>query len=644
MRNVVVILVLLFGWLHGTTQNITNKGKDFWVGYGHHQFMEPGQTNGQEMVLYFSAEEAPAHVTVTVKGRTSTQVTEYDVPANTVIASNYIPKSGPQDARLYDVPPSFGGNGGEAVFNLSVHIESNVPIVAYAHIFGSVSSGATMLLPTEAWGYTYTSINSQQIDATGPGFSWVYVIAKENNTVVQITPSVGTRLNKPAGVPFNVTLQKGQIYQLVGQSNSNGDGNQFTGTSVKSIANASGNCYPIAVFSGSSRTRGEAAFCGSGGGRDNDMQQCFPRQAWGKRYLTAPFSKAAGGGLQPSTFQTSVYKIVMKEPGTEVRRNGTPLTPNASGYFEFSSNQGELIEADKPIMVAQFMSGGSTCANGSLGDPEMVFLSPVEQAIKRVGFYRNDRQNINYNYVTLIVPAAGLSSLQIDNLNTFSHVYDHPRVPGYKVVVKGWSSARAQCQIRCDSPFTAVTYGLGSAESYAYNAGTYLNNLSAIGDLRNVPDTSSAASHPFTCANTPVKLSVLMTYKPTRLEWKLSALGTVISPNADVVETTPVANDTVQVNGVKYYKYTLPSNYSFSVAGTFEITLLANHPDIENCRNQEELKINVIVKDRPKPDFTFVHSGCSADSIHFTGSNTTGNGFTANQFFWSFPGSINDTG
>ncbi|RYY85226.1 MAG: PKD domain-containing protein, partial [Chitinophagaceae bacterium] len=79
-------------------------------------------------------------------------------------------------------------------------------------------------------------------------------------------------------------------------------------------------------------------------------------------------------------------------------------------------------------------------------------------------------------------------------------------------------------------------------------------------------------------------------------------------------------------------------------AGTFEITLLANHPDIENCRNQEELKINVIVKDRPKPDFTFVHSGCSADSIHFTGSNTTGNGFTANQFFWSFPGSINDTG
>ncbi|MBK7181434.1 MAG: IgGFc-binding protein [Bacteroidetes bacterium] len=379
---------------------------------------------------------------------------------------------------------NLGGNGGEGLFGMSIHIVSDVPIVAYAHIFGSVSSGATMLMPVESWGYSYMSINSQQIDAGGPGFSWVYAIAQHDNTVIQVTPSVTTRLGKPAGVPFNITLQRGQIYQFIGQSDAGGNGNQFTGSTVKSIANAAGDCYPIAVFSGSSRTKGEQVPCGSSSGRDNDMQQCFPTQAWGKRYLTAPFSTSSGPStaviLNASTFQTKV-KVAVKDPTTVVRRNGIILTGLINNsYYQFSSNTADYIESDKPIMVAQFMSGAAGCNSGTWGDPEMVFLSPVEQAIKRVGFYRNTRQSIYANYVTVIIPTAGVSSLRIDGSATFNYTYTHPNLPGYSIVVKGWQAAQAQCQMYSDSAFTAITYGLGSAESYAYNAGTYLNNLNAI--------------------------------------------------------------------------------------------------------------------------------------------------------------------
>ena len=91
------VCLLLVSGLEGFSQNLSNRGREFWVGYGHHQFMEPGQPNSQEMVLYFSAEQ-PANVTVTVRGRTATQVTNYAVPANTVIASNFMPKAGPNDA------------------------------------------------------------------------------------------------------------------------------------------------------------------------------------------------------------------------------------------------------------------------------------------------------------------------------------------------------------------------------------------------------------------------------------------------------------------------------------------------------------------------------------------------------------------
>ncbi len=642
-------LVVAFVFVHATVfaQNITNKGKDFWVGYGHHQFMEPGQTNAQEMILYFSAEQ-PANVVVTVQGRTAVQTLNYAVPANTVISSAVMPKAGPNDCRLYDVPPTFGGNGGEGLFGMSIHIESDVPIVAYAHIFGSVSSGATMLMPVESWGYSYMSINSQQIDAGGPGFSWVYAIAQHNNTVIQVTPSVTTRLGKPAGVPFNITLQRGQIYQFIGQSDAGGNGNQFTGSTVKSIANAAGDCYPIAVFSGSSRTKGEQVPCGPSSGRDNDMQQCFPTQAWGKRYLTAPFSTASGPStaviLNASTFQTSVYKVAVKDPTTVVRRNGIILTGLINNsYYQFSSNTADYIESDKPIMIAQFMSGAAGCNSGTWGDPEMVFLSPIEQAIKKVGFYRNTRQSIYANYVTVIIRTAGVASLRIDGSATFNHTYAHPNLPGYSIVVKGWQAAQAQCQMFSDSAFTAITYGLGSAESYAYNAGTYLNNLNAISHTQNTPDPT-VPQHPYTCVGTPIKLSVLMAYQPTRLDWLLSQLGANITPNTDIIDNAPVSSGTVVVNGITYYKYTLPGTYVFNAADTFDLPVNGYHPSIENCYNRENLAISFIVKPKPIADFTFSHTGCTLDPVTFSGVANTSNGYTIRDFNWTFPGPATATG
>ncbi|MFN7280226.1 MAG: hypothetical protein ACK5VH_08705, partial [bacterium] len=245
-------MTLFLSW-KGSAQNLSNRGREFWVGYGHHQFMEPGQSNTQEMVLYFSAEQA-ASVKVTIKGRAGTLVKTYPVPANTVIASDFMPKAGTLDCRLYDLPPSFGGTGGEGLYDLSIHIESDVPIVAYSHTFGSASSGATMLIPVETYGHQYYSLNSTQVYQPNC-FSWAYVVAAYDNTVVEITPSVQTRTGKPANVPFRVNLSKGQIYQVIGANLTGGSTSlELTGTRFRSVANASGDCYPVAVFSGSSRT------------------------------------------------------------------------------------------------------------------------------------------------------------------------------------------------------------------------------------------------------------------------------------------------------------------------------------------------------------------------------------------------------
>src|SRR5581483_1627981 len=238
----------------------------------------------------------------------------------------------------------------------------------------------------------------------------MYVIASKDNTVIQVTPSVLTRAQDKTGlqpgVTATITLMKGQIYQVIGandgaDANGNGGtastGKQLTGTTVRSVATGAGDCYPIAVFAGSSRTANPAS-CDSGGG-DNDNQQLFPRHAWGKRYLTAPFS----GSATPTSYSRSTYKVAVSDPTTVVKVNGTTLSGLTNGnYYVYESSTADLVEADKPIEVMQFMTGGGCLGNGGLGDPEMVVLSPVEQAIKSVGFFRNNKESIQVNYVTLI--------------------------------------------------------------------------------------------------------------------------------------------------------------------------------------------------------------------------------------------------
>ncbi|WP_242675061.1 PKD domain-containing protein [Niastella populi] len=636
----IILMVLVLPALAGNAQKFSNRGRDFWVGYGLHYLMELGQDNSQEMVLYFSAEDA-ANVKVTIKGNLNTTVQNYSVPANSVIISQPMPKSGANDSRLYDLPPAYGGGGTSRVFPRSIHIESDVPVVAYAHISGAGSSGATMLMPVESWGYSYISVNSQQaIRAAGTGdgaFSWLYIVADHDNTMVEITPSVPLRNGAMPGVPFTATLNKGEIYQVVGAAISATNGQDLTGTKVRSIANATGGCYPVGVFAGSSLTLISCNNTNTGFG-DNLIQQIFPTQAWGKTYLTAPFSASGDATVA----NPSIFRVTVKDPGTVVRKNGATLGGLINGtYYEYISTTADYIEANKPILVTQYipsMTDGTnnTCNYQGLGDPEMVYLSPIEQSINNVGFYRNTATNILVNYLTLIIPTPGLNSLTIDGGTAFSNVYPHPNKPGYSVVVKRWNASQAQCLVRSDSAFTAVTYGLGQWDSYAYNAGTYINNLNGTLNLHN-HEGAAGAVHEHTCINSPVELSVLISYQPTKLVWHLSEL-VYMTPNADVTQNNPVSSGTVQHNGITYYKYTLPASYRFSEAGTFRFTINSTHPSLENCNNTEALLLDVVVKDMGKaPAFTDTHSGCIPDEVTFKWDPAYAGDFKINRWQWTFP-------
>jgi gliding motility-associated-like protein len=611
----------------------SNRGTQFWVMYGHNYYF--GSDNSQQMALYLSTGDAAAHVTVKINGTSWKR--EYSIPANTVVVCDSIPKSGVVDARILE----------EGWSDRGISISADTPIVAYAHCYGGATSGASLLLPVGTYGYEYYSINIRQNYSTGtsstPTYSWFNIIANYDSTLVEITPSNPTVAGRPAGVPFQVYLNKGEVYQVLGAylSPTSAQAYDLTGSKVRSIANASGRCFPIAMFSGSSRT-GYGCNGTSGGSGDYMIQQNFPSQAWGKRYLTAATATDAAGA---NVFMTNIYRVIVKDPTTVVTRNGSPLTGLINNlYYEFESNSTDEIKADKPITVAQYMSSSGGCPNTSGdGDPEMIFISPIEQGINKIALYRNNRQAIDESYLTLIVPTAGLSSLLIDGApNAWTYAYDHV-VPGYKVVNKRWSPAGpAQAKVTCDSNFTAITYGLGSVESYGYNAGTLVKNLNVLPSINNVFSGTGGAS-PYTCAKTPFRFKLLLPLIPTQLIWQLSAISN-LTPNTDVTQNNPTPADSTIINNVQYYVFTLPGDYQINTPGTYVIPIIFSHPSIEGCTGRLEQTLTVTVLPSPVDDFTVNFTGCIGDVAIFTGTGTTSNAVPMNQFIWDFGDATNATG
>lgn len=601
----------------------SNQGKRFWVGYAKSYDFTSGD-NLQEMVLYLSTNEQAANVQVRING--TGYVRNYLIPPHTVKVSDLIPKSGPFDARLLDEGQSTKG----------ISITSDVPIVAYAHIYSEANSGATMLMPVGVYGYEYYTLNSRQKYADTSAYSSFFVIADNDNTQVEITPSNPTLRGRAANVPFTVTLNKGEIYQVLGAILLGDEGYDLTGSKVKSVPNSSGKCFPIAVFAGSTRT---GIGCGSDAGNTGDVifQQIFPSQAWGKTYLTAPTSMANA----PGTFMTNLYRVMVKDPATVVRRNNVALTGIVGNrYYQYESNTADMITADKPVLVAQYMSSAYSCPNTEGdGDPEMFYLSPVEQAVDNTGFYRNNLYAINENYVTMVIPTNGMNSLTIDGVawanipasQKFSYV--HPNAPNYTVAVKRWNEVPGQSIVKSDSAFTGIVYGLGEVESYGYNMGTLVKNLQGTGSITN---TLSATGSPaaFTCVNSPFRFTLQLPIKPASITWQLSRV--LSSPNRDTTFINPVPNDSVIINGTTFYSFTINQDYRFPAPGNYIVPVVYSNPEIESCDHTQKELVYVQVLDAPTANFNIAFSGCSGDKANFAADSLTQNGIKVNTWGWIF--------
>jgi len=532
---------MLFAFF-GRGQDFSNKGKEFWIPYSYHVAMVNNNANGLGMTLYLSSDVSTGY-NVEIYGGTSIQsgtLTAGQVVAVTVPQSCFLTASG-----------LFTGK--------TVRVTSDKPIVVYSYISASAVRGAHVCLPTNVLGREYISINYTQISNEGRSNSYFTVIAVEDNTIVEMVPSAATTNGWAAGSTNTVTLNKGEIFQVLGTVNataSSGNwlGVDLTGSTIRSIASGTSGCKRIAVFSGAGKMRiGNCS--GNNTSADNLYQQLYPLASWGKNYLTVPsFGR-------PANF----YRIIRSSASGNVYLNGAVIPPAnfINGvYYEFSTSTPNAITSDQPISVSQYFTTQGCSGNATNYDPDMILLNPVEQNISKVTLVSSNLRapQGRQHHIHVIIPkgGTGTSSFRIDgNPIPAGDWVTHPSNPAFAYAYLD-SVTQGYHTLTSDSGFNALAYGYAAAESYGYSAGA---NVKDLYQYVSVETPGATVKFPTTCRATPFYFSMTFPYKPTRLQW---VFGTALNA-AGIADTTllnPVPSDSTVVNSRKLYGYRLPRQYS----------------------------------------------------------------------------------
>ena len=621
MRKLLLISIAVMASIAAFSQDFSNKGKDFWVGYGYHQQMTNGGGGGsQDMVLYFATEQVTT-ITISIPATGYTQTITTGA-GNNVVTSATIPKTGVNDARLLT----------EGVSNKGIHITSDKPIVAYAHVYNQSVSGATILFPTNTLGRDYYSVNYKNWSNSTNSNCWFYVVAADTGTTtLQITPSGNTTGGWVGGTMYQITLTQGQVYNVMGSLLSSPNncnpvctGVDLTGSIIKSVNTGTG-CKKIAVFSGSGRI---SITCNSNNSSsDNYMVQAMPKTAWGKKYLTVP-----ANGNQAYNF----YRVCVSNPATVVKVNGvvTALPLQNNFYYEIpATNQPQMIEGDSAIMVAQYFTSQGACGNGNTGDPEVIYLSAVEQNINRVLWNATPNFLITAHDFNVVLPNSGtaVSSFTLDGLPVTGFL-PHPQDANYvylkKTVTQGFHV------IQSDSGFNAIAYGFGNAESYGYNAGTNIKDLyQQIG----VSSTYGIETTPSVCTNSPFKFKVSLPYIPDSMRWNFHNAAGMMPNNTNVFvdNTGNIAQDSATiVNGKTLHWYSVPLTYFFTAVGVFPITITTWVPNAD-CGSIQDIDFDLTVTSPPVANFSWTGSGCVAEPVQFT-ETTPQTPKPTYHFWWDF--------
>lgn len=672
----------------------SNKGNDFWLAFGYHEGMNKKSGDSKEAKLsVYVTSEVNTTVIVEMPGMATQTVA---IPAGTVQEITGFPTGDPAnnmnpthlpDARLY-----YTGKSNRAIHVYSV---DGALLSVWMYTYSSENSAAgSMIFPTNTWNTNYSVQAYGGATNSGIPNSFFYVIAEEDGTQIEFTPSVdildslpttiftgspSNNIRYTAGVAYTITLNRGEVFNAMGNIISS-RGLDLSGTTIRST-----NCKKIAVFGGNGRVLVEVDIPQlTNTGSDNLVQQMFPKVAWGTRYYTVPTKH----------MEYNAFRINVDDVTTQVWVNDplhtTPLTGLTNNYYTYNSNQPLVIESSKPVSVTQFIAAqgyatgktsfGSPSAYGmnGIGDPEMIILSPAAQAIDKVTVFSPTFKNNKVPaaaYINVVIPKAGVNTFKLDiatdplqMVDTGTSSYTGiPLDPAAALIPIANAFLRypadtnyyyakfkvafpAAHSLESAVPFNAIAYGTNDGESYGFNAGTLVKNLTVPLIIQNPygnPINSAIDGSLTTCLGTDFRISAVLPYETNSIKFSFRN-NPNITPNTDTTLVGINGNipytSTYVSSGQTFYVYTLSTPYHFSALGDYPVDITSYYTlEDGSCSFGSFVTIsyNIKVVDGVAANFNIAFNSCINDTVRLTDASN-GLGYNITKWKWSYNnGTIN---
>ncbi len=457
MKRIVFTTVFLLGALFATAQNST-QGMEFWFSY-----MENGyKYNGGEWVdntVMISAKRACTGTIAKPDG--SLPEIPFSVNANGIT--------------IIDIPEEYAYNedNSEVVDTKSLVLRATDTVSVYISNIATYSFDASFVLPVESLGSEYIVQCFDQEYGDVPLDDKILttaflIIAVEDNTVIDITPSIDTEhhLSFP-GSAATITLNAGETYFV--RSNYEDNWRDLSGSIVQAYDEKK-----IAVFNGNTTT---CIPTDVGNGRDHIFEQALPVDSWGQQFAVTTSQGRA----------RDFVKITSAGDDNAVTRNGQPLVTLQRGesfVFDLRSSSGScFLEATQPSMVYIYNTTGEESyepPTSNIGDPSMAWIPPVEQRIDEITFCTFNSEyefaSIDRHSVNIVVDNDAVGSVYLDGHAIDAS--DFHAVQGssdYSFVRK--SISHGTHHLSCEMGLIAHVYGFGDARGYAYCVGANVISL-----------------------------------------------------------------------------------------------------------------------------------------------------------------------
>jgi hypothetical protein len=362
----------------------------------------------------------------------------------------------------------------------ALHITAGAPVSAYGLNTYPQSSDGFLGLPTPILGTSY--LVEGYGSSGGIGGSQFAVVGTQKATTVTITPSEGTGAHT-AGVPYTVTLNQGDVYQLI-DVDGNASGGDLSGTSITSNA-------PVAVFAGND--------CADVPPQDQACntlaEEMTPTDTWGNDFLTEPLATRSG----------DTFRFMASKNGTTVKINGSPVgsTLNAGQFYETILTSTSSVTANNPIQVMQYSNGQEY--DGANADPMDITIPPTEQYLNSYTISTEPNgadPDITQNYLNIVAPTSEVSSIDLDGTNLPSS--DFTAIPGSSYSGAQVPVAFGSHNISASLPFGLSIYGFGGYDAYGYPGGFTLSPIATVAKVTLAPTTSTYAVDSSACETATV--------------------------------------------------------------------------------------------------------------------------------------------